>query len=458
MGWQKRSPKQKKSGCGILSIFRGLIQILCLIFSFAVLSYSLKPATRQKTEIEAIEIILITKTSAMNYEYGIPAPLLRFLGACVFGDAGSYYAGLGEAERAGLEKQGKSFGMTTWFYRYLYEVLPKEKLAEYQKIYQARQIKAMMGGQELKRLYQVLASHDLRFVPIKGADLACRLYPDAALRPYGDWDIWFHPDDCDRALAVLAEDGWTVPDLYSNDHEEVRKTARHHFSPHVRGTYMLEPHFSLSNFDGVDLYEMWEHTVEYPDGDGQRVLSPEMNLLMLARHASSQSYYHAQIPKLLADAAMVMQKENVDFTALRELANSWHMPYPGNLLAAFPEFFGTEAIESFGADPAKSDGFRKLFELRGTLGEPESISLVLSRYEVKGMAAGGILKHIRAHNTSRMRRMYHLPEHGAWGRVAWAYVCWFWTRSLGASQWLLRKPRLRNYAKSVEYVECTNDK
>ena len=394
---------------------------------------------------------------AMSCDYSIPTPLLRFLGACIFGDARAYYLGLSEAERSELEKQGRSLGLTAWLYRYLYDVLPKEKLTEYQKFYQARQIKAMMGEQELKRLYRVLSSHGLRFVPIKGADLAYRLYPDAALRAYGDWDIWFHPDDCERALAVLAEDGWTVPEQYSNDHVSVRKTARHHFSPHRRGIYMLEPHFSLSNFEGIDLHEMWEHTVEYPDGDGQHVLSPEMNLLMIARHASSRSYYHAQIPKLMTDAAMVIQKEKVNFNVLRELANSWHMPYPGDLLAAFPEFFGTDAIETFGADPGKSNGFRKLFELRGTLGEPESVSLVLSRYEVKGMVTNGLLKHIRAHNASMMRRMYHLPKHGAWGRVVWAYICWFLTRSLGASQWVLRKPRLRNYAKAVEEAEHTNN-
>jgi hypothetical protein len=288
--------------------------------------------------------------------------------------------------------------------------------------------------------------------------LAYRLYPDAALRAYGDWDIWFHPDDCERALAVLAEDGWMVPDYNTNDLGVVHKTAIHHYAPHKRGIYMLEPHFSLSNFEGVDPHEMWEHTVEYPNGDGQRVLSPEMNLLMIARHASYRSYFRAQIPKLMTDAAVLTQKEKVNFTALHKLADNWQMPYPGDLLAAFPEFFGTEAIKAFGANPVKSNGFRKIFELRGTLGKTESVSLVLSRYEAKGMVANGILKHIRTHNASLMRRIYHLPKQGAWGRVTWAYICWLWTRSLGASQWLLRKSQLRNYVKTVEETEYTNSK
>jgi hypothetical protein len=149
----------------------------------------------------------------LNMIFGIPIPLLPFLGACLYGDAAAYYGGLNDAERAELETQGRTFGLFAWFYRYLYNILPAEKRADYRKIYQAQQMKAIMGGQELKRLYGALVKHELRFVPVKGADLAYRLYPDTALRTFCDWDIWFHPDDCERALAVLKEEGWRIPEL-----------------------------------------------------------------------------------------------------------------------------------------------------------------------------------------------------------------------------------------------------
>lgn len=389
----------------------------------------------------------------MSYNYSIPASLLRFLGACIYGDAGSYYADLSEAERAELEKQGRIFGMTTWFYRYLYEVLPEEKRAAYQKIYQSRKMKAIMGEQELSRLYKVLAAHELGFVPVKGADLAYRLYPDAALRSYRDWDIWFHPDDCERALAVLAEDGWKVPESYSENHEAVRsRGVAHHFSPHVRGQYKIEPHFKLANFEGIDLYEMWENTVEYPAGEGQRVLSPEMNLLMLARHAATKSYYHAQIPKLLTDAAIVL-KENVDFAALRELGVRWHLPDPCDLFAAFPEFFPEEMIRAFGADQEKTNKFRRLFELRGKLDEPESIALMLSRYEAQGQIKESLMNHIRALTPDKIRLIYRLPNKGAWHRVLWGYLCWFWNRTRRTIAWIHRKRQLKDYCQLVEVIE-----
>ena len=396
------------------------------------------------------------KQKNTNYDYGIPTSLLRFLGLCVYGNPVAYYGGLNDAERAELDIQGRTFGMTAWFYRYLCDVLPEEKRLAYQKIYQARQVKALLGARELKRLYGVLASHGLRFAPIKGADLAYRLYPDAALRVFCDWDIWFHPDDGERTLAVLAEDGWKVPECYPGDHEAVRSSGAHHFSPHARGQHIIEPHFTLANFKEIAPNEMWLQTLDYPDGDGQRVLSPEMNLLMLTRHAASKSYYHAQLPKLLTDAAMVMKNEEVNFDKLRELANKWNLPYSGDLLAAFPEFFPSDVIAEFKADSQKTEAFRRIFETRGRLGEQENATLLLSRYEVHGQIASGVLKHIRAHTPNTMRLIYHLPEHGAWGRVLWAYVCWFLSRTWRVRSWMRRDLVLREYAHMVETTESGN--
>lgn len=395
----------------------------------------------------------LMKHKNTNYDYGIPIPLLRFLSSCVYGDPVAYYGELNEAERTELDVQGRSFGMTAWFYRYLNNVLPEEKKLTYQKNYQARQIKALIGARELKRLYGMLASHGLRFVPIKGVDLAYRLYPDPALRDFYDWDIWFHPDDCEHALAVLAEDGWEVPKYYSKDHEAIRSSKAHHFSVHVRGKYLIEPHFTLANFEGISPHKIWNYTLVFPDGDGQRVLSPEMNLLMLTRHAASRTYFHTQLPKLLMDAAMVMGKEKINFDKLRELVNGCRLPYPGDLLAAFPEFFPSEVIAAFKADMKKTDVFRKIFEVRSKLGEQDNATLLLSRYEARGHIDGGVLKQIRAHTPAQMRLIYRLPEHGAWGRVLWAYVCWFLTRTWRVRSWMRRDSLLREYAHIVETAE-----
>jgi len=388
------------------------------------------------------------------YKGEMPVPLLSFLGTCVYGDLEAHYLGLDEAARDELERLGRRFGFEPWFYRYLYRILPDGKRADYQKIYQARQAAALIGARELNRLFGVLSANGLRFVPVKGADLAYRLYPEPALRYYSDWDILFHPDDCARALDILAEDGWKVPPKYSDGHDAVIKTTMYHFSPHVRGNNTVEPHFTLSNFNGVDPLEIWEYTAEFPGGRGQRILSPELNLLMLVRHAASNSYFHASLPKLLTDAAMVLTHEKPDFTVLRAMASRWGLPYPGDLLAAFPEFFPPEVIAGFDADAEKAARFRALFELRGRLDEKKGIAVILTRFQAGGATASGLWGHLRTCGNLGMRRRYDLPKHGAWGRVILAYLHYSFTRAwCVAYTWIRRDHELSDYCRMVESVE-----
>lgn len=390
----------------------------------------------------------------MDYNYRIPISLLRFLGACIFGNAQTHYSGLDDAGRAKLEDQVKCFGMDTWFYRFLHEVLPEEKRTEYQKTYWGRQMRAMQEEQELKRIYRIFAAHGVRFAPFKGADLAYRLYPDAALRTFCDWDIWIYPDDCNRALDVLAEDGWQVPGLYQKcDYSSTGLDNFHHFPPHRRKSYLLEPHFSLSKFDDIDPVELWNFTADGPEGAGYRVLSPELNLLMLTQHASSRFFLHAQIPQLLTDAAMVMQKEKVDFAKLRKLSNRWHLPYPGNLLAAFPEFFSEELISEFDAAPDKTSLYRNLFELRGKLGNSLSTAINMNKCADKNEFVGGVLKKLFKLSPDTIRHIYHLPKHGAWGNVAWSYICWIWTRSKRAMQGIAQKTEFHDYMRIVKEID-----
>jgi hypothetical protein len=72
----------------------------------------------------------------------------------------------------------------------------------------------------------------------------------------------------------------------------------------------------------------------------------------------------------------------------------------------------SHVIAEFKADSKKVEAFRRIFETRGRLGEQETAILLLSRYEVHGQIASGVMKHIMAHTPSMMRLIYHLPELG----------------------------------------------
>lgn len=386
----------------------------------------------------------------LEVNFQIPLTLLHFLSACLYGDAKSYYRQLDEEGRSRLETEGKTFDVEAWFYRYLNDVLPDEKRAKYQLDFQVQQVQALRGKVALDRLCGVLRDNGLRFVLFKGADLAYRLYPEPVLRRFVDWDVWFHPDDCDRVLSVLAADGWKIPQN-REDQEESENFAGHHYPPHDRRGYRVEPHYTFANFGGMDPHEIWEFTTESPAGGGQRVLSPEMNLLMLTRHAASSVYFHAHIPRLLTDSAVILRNEPVDFARLRAMADRWRLPYPGDLLAAFPEFFPADVLKSFHADPSESALFREIFERREGLNEPKNSVVVLNRFHARGKLVTGVLNHLRSCGPAKMRLVYHLPEQGAWGRVMWAYVCYFWSRFWQTLGSCVRPDRgLRDYVRIVE--------
>ena len=387
-------------------------------------------------------------------DYGVPVLPLGFLGACVRGEGEAFYRSLDEPGRSRLERDAAEHGLQAWLYRYLYDVLPEERRAEYRRVYQYRQAQAVRGEHELRSVFDELCGHGLRFAPVKAADLAYRVYPDPALRHGVDWDVWFHPDDCEKALDALAETGWRAPLRYTDSRDAVYKTSLHHYSPHKRDGYTLEPHDTLANFGDADPHDMWEYTLEVPDGRGRRVLSPELNLMMLARHAASNSYYHANLPKLLADAGMVMKHDPVDFGKLRALADRWRLPYPGDLLAAFPEFFTSDTIASFGADPEATARFRAIFQARGELGEPDTTKLTWNRSRERGDTGDFLASRIFSRTPLLIRNIYHLPKHGAWGRVCLGYVKYFWSRSIRVFASLLGGDRrLKAYCRLVESVE-----
>ena len=375
--------------------------------------------------------------------------LIKFLGRCVYGDPVAYYLDLSVPDRRKLLKEAQKNGYLNWIYRYLQPVLKPEISAVAGRAYQTSQAAALSDECGLRRLYRVLAQAGLRFVPIKGVDLAFRVYPDAALRNFVDWDIWFHPDDCEAALPVLRQDGWLAPYL-----ETRRKTARQHYAAHCRGDKTLEPHCTLSRFGKVDPLKLWEHTVPDAEIPGMRRLTPELNFLMLNRHASANCYRFAKIPQLLVDTAFLMQKTPVDFAGSRRLSEQWQLPYAGDLPAAYPEFFPPEILAELQADPVRSAAYRNLFDFRAKLPDSSLTSWRLADATAQGQLGRQAIGFLKNHRATVIRSRYYLPERGAYGRLAWAYCRYLAGKTVAAFRLLSRSDgKLREYCRKLRKLE-----
>lgn len=69
-----------------------------------------------------------------------------------------------------------------------------------------------------RRVAQVLEAIGISWLPLKGFDLASRVYDEAAERPMDDLDLLIRPGDLDAARAALCAAGWR--DLVTGSHLE----------------------------------------------------------------------------------------------------------------------------------------------------------------------------------------------------------------------------------------------
>lgn len=163
-----------------------------------------------------------------------------------------------------------------------------------------------------------LARNGIACVALKGADLVKRLYPNIALRPMGDADVYVPAESAERAEAVLGSLGYRpwCPDMTPG----LSRRARH-ARLYVGGRHeatSLDLHWSLVGHredvrapsrdwlfrnirDGV---EPWRH------------LTDTAHLLYLAAHMKLQ-HYDEEIPLLwLIDFYLLASRGSVDWDEL----------------------------------------------------------------------------------------------------------------------------------------------
>ena len=346
--------------------------------------------------------------------------LLLLIRACLNGNAEEYYERLNADKKRKLEEIAKAYGFEPWLYRYLHKKLPEERVDHYKNAYLGAQTWALINRCELEKLFGLFQKNKIKYIPIKGVDLAYRLYPDAALRRFSDWDIWFHPDDFFHALDVLKDAGWKcTKDLLSAAvhigprtvrGESVMLFASHHVAPFRKNKFMLEPHFTMPNFQNVDPLELWDYTMECPTKNGAYILSPELNLLLVTRHAASHSYFHANLPKMLADSAAILREPVFDHNKLLRMVQKWKMPYSGAFCAAFPDFFSQETISSFSAEPKETELFRKVL-LNPIQDKPDNETLKTMRFRQRHSIIRNLFVYVKT-SGKRVRCIYNTRDKG----------------------------------------------
>ncbi len=221
---------------------------------------------------------------------------------------------------------------------------------------------AISQKQKIDRLCAFLEEHKIRYALIKGLDLAFSVYPSPALRTFCDWDILFHYDDIDTAVRLLLENGWTA-------NEAIPKTIPEHYHYPVlfKNGIPMEPHWTLPKFDGCAPADIWQFIHPAADGASRHLLEPELNLLLLTRHASEHFYTVMPLSRMLLDAAYVIAAGGFDWRKSDAIADALQQPRPADLLAAFSDFFPKAILDEMSPDPSRTEAFRKIFEQRDSM-------------------------------------------------------------------------------------------
>ncbi|MFZ2404459.1 MAG: nucleotidyltransferase family protein [Methylobacter sp.] len=99
-----------------------------------------------------------------------------------------------------------------------------DKLAKQHKRNSRRALQALQATHELVR-----AGQGLRFIVMKGLDVAARAYGDLAARQVGDIDMLVDPEQLDEALTVLTAQGWDLdqPDIWLSANKNILLRNHH---------------------------------------------------------------------------------------------------------------------------------------------------------------------------------------------------------------------------------------
>ena len=137
---------------------------------------------------------------------------------------------------------------------------------------------------ELKKLTLYFRNAGVRVVPLKGASLFTRVYPQIALRPMRDIDLLIRPEDRDRIREILLVSGY----LPQNDLPEGLIDTLRFNSAFIlpESNLVVEVHWRLSDEDRLPSnawVKLWDRLL-FDEGAGCWQLNPSDQFLFLCHH------------------------------------------------------------------------------------------------------------------------------------------------------------------------------
>ncbi len=174
-------------------------------------------------------------------------------------------------------------------------------------------VASLVRSAALRNALAALEQAGVPVVVLKGAALASQVYPDAALRPMQDLDLWVPPERLTVAAAALIGAGFRFPDRTTAGRQlPVAEGLATVLSLELPGTALLvELHGRVQSLEVLSAERvacMWERAVPAEFGAvSGLVLRHDDQLLHLCLHSARSNGFNTGLAALL-DIALVLER------------------------------------------------------------------------------------------------------------------------------------------------------
>jgi hypothetical protein len=163
------------------------------------------------------------------------------------------------------------------------DLVPVEVMEQFQKTYKAILARNIIAFNELKQILKSFSEAQIETILLKGVALAETVYPDIALRPFGDIDLLIHKNDLYKLKPKLLQFGY---ELLESPDKAIKFIKKDGISLDIHWHLVYSPYSKY-----IDIDEFWKNTLTINmEGINAFVLSPENLLIHLCLHASIHNY------------------------------------------------------------------------------------------------------------------------------------------------------------------------
>jgi len=175
------------------------------------------------------------------------------------------------------------------------------------------------------RVFAACAEAGIEVIPLKGIDLARRVYDTIALREMSDIDILVRRGDLRSMDNILVDQGFRPLQAFGGPLLEEGHHLRYR---HAEAGAMIEVHWDLmdpADRITVDIDALWERAVTVDGSTGmRRELSPEDLFLYLAVHLANHTFSLGLRGLYDMSAVMHVFGDRIDWSQLLKTAFRWN--------------------------------------------------------------------------------------------------------------------------------------